>query len=42
MSLLDSEGLLLKYQLMEQEELVNLHNTLSMIGEMTGEEANGK
>jgi outer membrane protein TolC len=38
MSLLDSEGLLLKYQLMEQEELVNLHKTLSMIGEMTGEE----
>ena len=39
MSLLDSEGLLLKYQLMEQEELVNQHKTLSMIGEMTGEEA---
>jgi outer membrane protein TolC len=42
MSLLDSEGLLLKYQLMEQEELVNLHKTLSMIGEMTGEEQYGK
>jgi hypothetical protein len=38
MSLLDSEGLLLKYQLMEQEELVNQHKTLSMIGEMTGED----
>jgi hypothetical protein len=38
MSLLDSQGLLLKYQLMEQEELVSLHKTLSMIGEMTGEE----
>jgi outer membrane protein TolC len=41
-SLLDSQGLLLKYQLMEQEELVNLHKTLSMIGEMTGEEPYGK
>ncbi len=39
LSLLDSQSLLLKYQLMEQEELVNLHKTLSMIGEMTGEEA---
>jgi cobalt-zinc-cadmium efflux system outer membrane protein len=38
MALLDSEGLLLKYQLMEQEELVNLNKTLSMIGEMTGED----
>jgi outer membrane protein, heavy metal efflux system len=38
LSLLDSQSLLLKYQLMEQEELVNLHKTLSMIGEMTGEE----
>jgi cobalt-zinc-cadmium efflux system outer membrane protein len=36
MSLLDSQNLLLKYQLMEQEEVVNLHKTLSMIGEMTG------
>ncbi len=41
-SLLDSHSLLLKYQLMEQEELVNLHKTLSMIGEMTGEEQYGK
>lgn len=41
-SLLDSQGLLLKYQLMEQEELVNLQKTLSMIGEMTGEEQHGK
>jgi cobalt-zinc-cadmium efflux system outer membrane protein len=38
LSLLDSQSLLLKYQLMEQEELVNLHKTISMIGEMTGEE----
>jgi len=38
LGLLDSESLLLKYQLMEQEELVNLHKTLAMIGEMTGEE----
>ncbi len=38
LALLDSESLLLKYQLMEQEELVNLHKTLSLIGEMTGEE----
>jgi cobalt-zinc-cadmium efflux system outer membrane protein len=38
LALLDSESLLLKYQLMEQEEQVNLHKTLSMIGEMTGEE----
>jgi outer membrane protein TolC len=38
MALLDSESLLLKYQLMEQEEIVNLHKTLAMIGEMTGEE----
>ena len=37
LGLLDSESLLLKYQLMEQEELVNLHKTLAMIGEMTGE-----
>ena len=42
LSLLDSQSLLLKYQLMEQEELVNLHKTLSMIGEMTGEEQYGK
>ena len=38
MALLDSESLLLRYQLMEQEELVNLHRTIAMIGEMTGEE----
>jgi cobalt-zinc-cadmium efflux system outer membrane protein len=38
LTLLDSQGLLLKYQLMEQEELANLHKTLSMIGELTGEE----
>ena len=37
LTLLDSQGLLLKYQLMAQEELANLHKTLSMIGEMTGE-----
>ena len=39
LTLLDSQGLLLKYQLMAQEELANLHKTLSMIGEMTGEDA---
>ena len=38
MALLDSENLLLKYQLTEQEELVNLNKTLSMIGELTGHE----
>ena len=38
LGLLDSHSLLLKYQLMQQEELVNLHKTISMIGEMTGEE----
>ena len=38
MALLDSQSLLLKYQLMEQEELVNLNKTLSQISEMTGEE----
>lgn len=38
LTLLDSQGLLLKYQLMEQEELANLHKTLSMIRELTGEE----
>ena len=41
-SLLDSNSLLLKYQLMEEEELTKLHKTLSMIGEMTGEEQYGK
>ena len=39
MALLDSHSLLLKYQLMQQEELVGLHKTLSMISEMTGEES---
>ncbi len=38
LTLLDSQGLLLKYQLMEQEELANLHKTLSLMGELTGEE----
>ena len=38
LTLLDSQGLLLKYQLMEQEELANLHKTLSLIGELTGED----
>jgi len=41
-NLLDSNSLLLKYQLMEQEELATLHKTLSMIGELTGEEQYGK
>ncbi len=38
LGLLDSEGLLLKYQIMEQEELVNLNKNLSMMNELTGEE----
>jgi cobalt-zinc-cadmium efflux system outer membrane protein len=38
LTLLDNEGLLLKYQLVEQEELVNLHKTLSLIDELTGED----
>lgn len=38
LTLLDSESLLLKYQLMEQEELVNWNKYVSMIGELTGEE----
>jgi outer membrane protein TolC len=38
MALLDSENVLLKYQLIEQEQLVNLNKTLSMIGELTGHE----
>ncbi len=38
LGLLDSESLLLKYQLMEQEELVNLNKNLSMMKELTGEE----
>jgi cobalt-zinc-cadmium efflux system outer membrane protein len=37
LSLLDSQDLLLKYQLMEQQALVNLNKTLSLIGELTGE-----
>jgi outer membrane protein TolC len=37
-NLLDSNSLLLKYQLMVQEELATLHKTLSMIGELTGED----
>jgi outer membrane protein, heavy metal efflux system len=37
LSLLDSQNLLLKYQLMEQEERVNWNRYLSMIGELTGE-----
>ena len=36
MALLDSENVLLRYQLIEQEQLVNLNKTLSMIGEITG------
>jgi outer membrane protein TolC len=38
LGLLDSHSLLLKYQIMEQEELVNLNKNLSMMGEITGEE----
>lgn len=38
LALLDSESLLLKYQLMQQEELVNWNKYLSMAGELTGEE----
>ncbi|HYA88714.1 MAG TPA: TolC family protein [Nitrospirota bacterium] len=38
MTLLESENMFLKYQLMEQEELVNLNKTMSMLGEITGEE----
>lgn len=38
MTLLESENMLLKYQLMEQEELVNLNKTMSMLGEITGED----
>jgi cobalt-zinc-cadmium efflux system outer membrane protein len=37
-SLLESESMLLKYQLMEQAELVNLNKTKSQLGEITGEE----
>lgn len=38
LALLDSESLLLKYQLMQQEELVTWNKYLSMAGELTGEE----
>jgi outer membrane protein TolC len=38
LGLLDSHSLLLKYQIMEQEELVNLNKNLSMMSELTGEE----
>jgi outer membrane protein TolC len=38
MSLLEAENTLLKYQLMEQGELVNLSKNQSMLGEITGEE----
>jgi outer membrane protein TolC len=38
LALLEAENTLLKYQLMEQEELVNLSKTQSMLGEITGEE----
>ncbi|HEX9021138.1 MAG TPA: TolC family protein [Nitrospirota bacterium] len=38
MSLLDSENTLLRYELMQQEELVNLNRNMSMLGELTGEE----
>lgn len=38
MALLDSENVLLRYQLMQQAELVSLNKTLSMIGEITGME----
>jgi outer membrane protein TolC len=36
LALLDSESLLLKYQLMQHEELVNLSKYVSMMGELTG------
>jgi outer membrane protein, heavy metal efflux system len=38
LSLLEAENTLLKYQLMEQEELVNLSKAQSMLGEIMGEE----
>lgn len=37
LSLLESETVLLKYQLQYEEELVNLNKTISMISEVTGE-----
>jgi outer membrane protein TolC len=36
LSLLESQSVLLKYQLQYEEELVNLNKTLSMISEVTG------
>jgi len=38
LTLVDNESLLLKYQLMDQEELVNWNKYVSMMGELTGEE----
>jgi outer membrane protein TolC len=38
LSLLESESLLLKYELQYEEELVNLNKTISMISEVTGED----
>ncbi len=38
LSLLESESLLLKYQLQYEGELVNLNKTISMISEVTGED----
>jgi outer membrane protein TolC len=36
LTLLDSQNLLLKYQLMQQEELVNLNKNISLVMEITG------
>jgi cobalt-zinc-cadmium efflux system outer membrane protein len=38
LTLVESENMLLKYQLMQQEETVTLNKTLSMLSEITGEE----
>jgi outer membrane protein, heavy metal efflux system len=38
LTLVESENMLLKYQLMQQEEIVTLNKTLSMLHEVTGEE----
>jgi outer membrane protein TolC len=38
LSLLESQSVLLKYQLQYEEELVNLNKTVSMISEVTGED----
>ncbi len=38
LSLVESQSVLLKYQLQYEEELVNLNKTISMISEVTGEE----